>query len=172
VALTARPSRHRHLIAFVIGAAVPLLALAAWQWAALGSPLTPTYGSSQASFGLQYVLGQPLGNEGDLIDQHQSNLIAYLRALFVSDAALLAPWEGALGLLTLLGLARLDGTSGSLGRFGITAVVLTFLTYLAYFWQSPRFMLLPAILCTIGIAVTFERMLRWATRRITRSANQ
>jgi hypothetical protein len=166
--LTACAAPRRAAAWYALGAAPLLLLLGAWQQATFGSPLRTGYqagawapgGSADlgAFFSLRYVLGPPamyghwsLG--GALQDRGLPNGLCYPLQLLGLDGFLLFPGVAFLGLVALARYARRPGSLGVLGRFGLAALVLSLVTYLPYFYQSGRFLMLPAALLGLGAAV-------------------
>lgn len=163
--LTARPGWRRLAVGYAIGLCLPLAALGAWQWLTFGSPLTSGYeaaaagpggrGDLAALFSAQYVFGQPWRSDGAVLGGGAAgwklpNAAVYPLQLAGMDAFLSLPGVGLVGLFGLVRLARRQGAGGVVGRFGLLAVLLTLLVYIPYFWQSGRFLLLPA--AVLGLA--------------------
>lgn len=159
------PARCRVAAWFVVGAALPLLCLALWQWAAFGSPLLTSYDAyfrihpellPGPTFSLRYILERPpmmdLPHDGGL-PWRWPNAAAYPLQLAGLDSFLLVPGMGIAGALWLLRTVRRTDAAGAFARFGTAAIAATLALYLPYFYQSARFLTLPAALLGTASAV-------------------
>jgi hypothetical protein len=170
--LTAMPDRRR-AVAFLGGALLFPVLLGLWQFTTFGSPLTtgyealhigPNAHSSVASlFRWQYVFGQPFGRSGLAWNWNWSNALLYPLTLLGFKFWLALPGVGLLGLFAALSFARQTGERGVAGRFTIVALIATMAIYLPYFWQSVRFMLVPAVLLNMLTAVVVAP---WLTAKL------
>jgi hypothetical protein len=177
--LTASAAPRRAAGWFALGAIPLLVLLGAWQQATYGSPLRTGYqagawapGRSEelgAFFSPQYVLGaaamygsRSMG--GGLQSWGLPNGLCYPLQLLGLDAFLLFPGVGLIGLVALVRYARRPGAHGVLGRFGLAALVLVLVTYVPYFYQSGRFLMIPAAILGLGAAALVAEVATTALR--------
>lgn len=166
--LTARPGWRRG--AWYLAGALPLiLLLGAWQHATFSSALTTSYQAAGASpgrsqelgsfFSWQYALGPPHQRDAHPLGLELPNALLYPLGLVGADFFLALPGVGLIGLLALLRFARQRGELGVVGRFGLASVLATLAVYVPYFYQSPRFPMVPAALINLAAAVIVARWL-------------
>jgi 4-amino-4-deoxy-L-arabinose transferase-like glycosyltransferase len=166
VAGAAALSNRRQAPAFVAAAVPFVVGLLLWQWATWGSPFVTGYqaqgaspdgtGSLSSLFDLRYAFTTALGDAPDIGGRAREwgmpNLPVYVLQLLGGDGFLLLPAVGCLGVAGLIFLANCNGRRSQVGRFGLASIALTLLVYAPYFWQSGRFLVLPAALLGIGAA--------------------
>jgi hypothetical protein len=178
-ALTARPNWRKRAAVYSLGALVGPVLLGLWQYQTFGSPFTTGYANVPldphthagvgAFFRLQYVLGQPLGRSGLSWRWDWPNALLYLLTLLGFRFWITWPGLSLVGLIAALRFAPEQGERGMIGRFAIVALMVTLATYLPYFWQSVRFIFVPAVLLnTVAAAVLLPWFMelwgRWKVR--------
>lgn len=173
LAMTAYPHCRPLAARYLLGAAGPILALALWQWAALGSPLTTSYDQHPGSAGWSLVYlssqahpdGTGLGGHG--LDWGLPSSLAYPLQLAGLDGFLYPFGAGALGLLWIATHLRGSSHDAALARFASAGLLVTLAVYLPYFWQSGRFLLPAGVLVLLASSVCAGRLpshlasLRW-----------
>jgi hypothetical protein len=160
--ISARGERWRRAALYLTGALPPVVLLGVWQFAMFGSPLTTSYQAAGASpsrsgalgsfFSLHYVL-QPYQRDPHPLGWQLPNVLLYPLELLGADFFVSLPGVGLLGLVAALRFGRKAGALGVVGRFGLAAVAATLLVYVPYFWQSARFMMVPAAIVNLAAAV-------------------
>lgn len=71
---------------------------------------------------------------------------------------------GALGALGLVRLAVAPGVAGVVGRFGLALVASLLAVYAVYYYQAPRFMVVPGAFLNLGAALVLAEAIVLATR--------
>jgi hypothetical protein len=181
VAITAQNENWRQKLGwYAMGCAPIIVALAIWQFAAFGSPLSTGYQQVHSwpngwvgppsLFSLEFVFGQPLGRDGFnvggvLTKLGLPNALAYVLEL-VGDAYVLLPGVGLVGLLALLSFFRQRGPLGVLGRFGLVALAANLLIYLPWWYQSGRFFIPAAVPVGLAAGIWVGRYVPVARRHI------
>jgi hypothetical protein len=127
-----------------------------------GSPLTTSYQAAGASpshsgaldsfFSLHYAL-HPYQRDPHPLGWQLPNVLLYPLELLGADFFVSLPGVGLLGLIAALRFARQAGALGVVGRFGLAAVAATLVVYVPYFWQSARFVMVPAAILNLVAAV-------------------
>jgi len=183
VGLTAYRQWRRLALWYAAGALPALVALAAWQAATFGSPVTTSYQAAGASsnggaeiqsfIAPQYVLGEPTSRDGELLSGAATrwrlpNLAVYPFQLAGADSFLSLPGVGLLGFIALSRYAGRGRAPGVFGRFGGSCVAITLGSYLPYFWQSARFFTIPAALLAIAAAALFGELIGALARTLRR----
>jgi len=163
----------RRAAAFVVGLLPLLLALAAWQRVAYGSPLTTSYQAFNESvgagsglgnfFSLGYAFGPPWNA---YLAGTTPNAVVYGTSLLGVDSA--GAWFGV-GVIGLLGasfMARSAAEVGIVGRFTLAVSAVTLLVYVPYFFQDQRFLLFPEVLNNVVASVVIAKGIAAARTRL------
>jgi hypothetical protein len=158
---------------YLLGAALPLLALACWQWLTFGSPLVTSYqaagagingqGSLDAFFRPANVWLPPEPSESLGLRGAASgpSVVRYPLQLFGIDSFLSLPGVGLLGLIGALRSIR----TSRFARFTVAAVLATLLVYAPYYWQSGRFLYFAGTLLSTNGAIVLAQLTVWLASR-------
>jgi hypothetical protein len=172
LSLTTHTDWPRRLRWYLLGAFPVVVALGLWQWSLYGSPLTTGYQVWQGDqlFSVRYLtlppeLADPAWLGGAIVSSQLPNTVAYAVQLVGFDRYVAFPAVGIVGFWWLALASWRKGPAGSLARFALAGISLLLLVYAAYFYQSGRFLGLPATLLAIGAAIGIDEAVEqfWTT---------